>query len=55
LFFNASDSVLYLGTTTHSIENTQAPLFVGRGAIDTANAGVPVFDSTKTTAITIHM
>ena len=47
LFFNANDSVLYLGTTTHSIENTQAPLFVGRGAIDTANAGVPVFDSTK--------
>ncbi|HEY7160420.1 MAG TPA: hypothetical protein VH815_04140, partial [Acidobacteriota bacterium] len=39
--------VLYLGTTTHSIENTQAPLFIGRGAVDTANAGVPVFDSTK--------
>src|SRR6185369_11824531 len=47
LFFNANDSVLYLGTTTHSIENTQKPLFVGRGAVDTANAGIPVFDSTK--------
>jgi len=47
LFFNANDSVLYLGTTTHSTENTQAPLFVGRGAADTANAGIPVFDSTK--------
>jgi hypothetical protein len=47
LFFNASDSVLYLGTTTHSIEGTQAPLFVGRGAIDTANAGIPVFDEIK--------
>ncbi|HEV8507080.1 MAG TPA: hypothetical protein VGQ53_16830 [Chitinophagaceae bacterium] len=47
LFFNASDSVLYLGTTTHSVENTQAPLFVGRGAVDTANAGIPVFDATK--------
>jgi hypothetical protein len=47
LFFNANDSVLYLGTTTHSTENTQDPLFVGRGAVDTANTGVPVFDSTK--------
>jgi len=47
LFFNANDSVLYLGTTTHSTENTQAPVFVGRGAVDTANAGIPVFDSTK--------
>lgn len=47
LFFNPNDSVLYLGTTTHSLETTQAPLFVGRGAADTANAGVPVFDSTK--------
>jgi hypothetical protein len=47
LFYNASDSVLYLGTTTHSTETTQVPLFVGRGAIDTLNAGVPVFDSTK--------
>lgn len=47
LFFNTNDSVLYLGTTTHSIENTQAPLFVGRGAVDTANAGIPVFDATK--------
>src|SRR6185295_902309 len=32
---------------THSLETTQAPLFVGRGAVDTANAGIPVFDSTK--------
>jgi len=47
LFFNADDSVLYLGTTTHSVENTQAPAFVGRGAADTANAGIPVFDDTK--------
>jgi len=47
LYFNANDSVLYLGTTTHSIETTQAPLFVGRGAVDSVNAGVPVFDSTK--------
>ena len=47
LFFNANDSVLYLGTTTHSTQNTQAPLFVGRSAADTANAGIPVFDSTK--------
>jgi hypothetical protein len=47
LFYNAADSVLYLGTTTHSIETTQAPLFVVRGAVDTLNAGIPVFDSTK--------
>jgi len=47
LFYNASDSVLYLGTTTHSIETTQVPSFVGRGAVDTLNAGIPVFDSTK--------
>ena len=47
LFYNASDSVLYLGTTTHSTETTQAPLFVGRGSVDTLNAGMPVFDSTK--------
>ena len=47
LFYNAADSVLYLGTTTHSLETTQAPLFVGRGAIDILNAGIPVFDSIK--------
>ena len=47
LFFNESDSVLYLGTTTHSDQTSQAPSFVGRGAADTANAGIPVFDSTK--------
>jgi len=47
LFYNAADSVLYLGTTTHSIETSQAPLYVGRGAIDTLNAGIPVFDATK--------
>ena len=47
LFYNAADSVLYLGTTTHSLETTQAPLFVGRGATDILNAGIPVFDSTK--------
>ena len=47
LFYNAADSVLYLGTTTHSTQNTQAPRFVGRGAVDTVNAGSPVFDATK--------
>ena len=47
LFYNNADSVLYLGTTTHSYEWTQAPSFVGRGATDLVNAGVPVFDSTK--------
>ena len=47
LFYNAADSALYLGTTTHSVQTTQAPLFVGRGAVDILNAGIPVFDSTK--------
>lgn len=47
LFFNPVDSVLYLGTTTHSSQTTHSPLFVGRGLADIANAGVPVFDSTK--------
>ncbi|MBK5272636.1 MAG: fibronectin type III domain-containing protein, partial [Bacteroidia bacterium] len=47
LFYNATDSVLYLGTTTHSNQSTQQPKFVGRGIVDFANAGVPVFDSTK--------
>lgn len=47
LFYNSSDSVIYLGTTTHSDETTHAPLFVGRGATDLVNAGVPVFDSVK--------
>jgi|GEM_PF-1812157 len=47
LFYNGSDSVVYLGTTTHSFESTQAPSFVGRGNTDTLNAGVPVFDDTK--------
>jgi hypothetical protein len=47
LFYNNSDSVVYLGTTTHSFEYTQAPSFVGRGSVDTLNAGVPVFDQTK--------
>ncbi len=47
LYYNASDSAIYLGTTTHSIETTQSPKFVGRGSTDLANAGVPVFDSTK--------
>jgi len=47
LFYNAGDSVIYLGTTTHSDQTTHAPLFVGRGPGDLLNAGVPVFDSTK--------
>lgn len=47
LFYNPGDSAIYLGTTTHSDETTQAPLFVGRGVADTLNAGIPVFDSTK--------
>jgi hypothetical protein len=47
LFYNFVDSVLYLGTTTHSSQTTQVPLFVGRGPADMANAYVPVFDSTK--------
>ena len=47
LFFNTVDSALYLGTTTHSNQNTHAPLFVGRGADDLFNVGIPVFDSTK--------
>ena len=47
LFYNFVDSVLYLGTTTHSSQNTQVPKFVGRGPADAAHIGVPVFDSTK--------
>ncbi len=31
LFYNATDSALYLGTTTHSSHTTQIPKFVGRG------------------------
>ncbi len=47
LFYNTVDSVLYVGTTTHSLQSTQAPKFVGRGINDVTNFGVPVFDSTK--------
>ncbi len=47
LFYNSVDSVLYLGTTTHSSQTTHVPLFVGRGPADFANTFVPVFDSTK--------
>ncbi len=47
LFYNSADSVLYLGTTTHSSQTTHAPLFVGRGPADYLNTGVPVFDETK--------
>ncbi len=47
LFYNSVDSVLYLGTTTHSSQTTHAPLFVGRGPADYVNTGVPVFDETK--------
>src|SRR5204863_1392458 len=47
LYYNASDSVIYLGTTTHSYETRQSPAFVGGGATDLVNACVPVFDSTK--------
>ena len=47
LFYNIADSVLYLGTTTHSSQNTHVPRFVGRGIADIINATVPVFDSTK--------
>jgi hypothetical protein len=51
LFYNAVDSVLYLGTTTHSSQTTHAPLFVGRGAADIANSGIPVFDELKDNGI----
>ncbi len=47
LYFNLADSVIYLGTTTHSNQATQYPLFEGRGPGDLLNQGVPVFDSTK--------
>jgi len=47
LYYNETDSVLYLGTTTHSNQSTQQPKFVGRGLVDFENSGVPVFDSTK--------
>jgi hypothetical protein len=47
LFYNATDSALYLGTTTHSSHTTQIPKFVGRGPADFDNIGVPVFDETK--------
>ena len=47
LFYNNGDSILYLGTTSHSFEYTQAPAFVGRGVSDVANLTVPVFDENK--------
>ena len=47
LFYNVTDSALYLGTTTHSNQSTHVPLFVGRGPADYLNDGVPVFDETK--------
>jgi hypothetical protein len=47
LFYNHADSVLYLGTTTHSSQTTHVPLFVGRGPGDAQNLGIPVFDETK--------
>lgn len=47
LFYNEVDSVIYLGTTTHSSQTTHNPLFVGRGPADFLNSHVPVFDSTK--------
>ena len=47
LFYNDDDSILYLGTTTHSFQNTQSPSFVGRGPSDADNLSVPVFDETK--------
>ncbi len=47
LFYNSNDSVLYLGTTTHSFQMTQAPSFVGRGISDVDNLSNPVFDEAK--------
>jgi hypothetical protein len=47
MYYNSQDSVLYVGTTTHSSQTTHSPAFVGRGLIDIQNAGVPVFDQTK--------
>lgn len=47
LFYNEVDSVMYVGTTTHSSQTTHRPLFVGRGPADFYNMHVPVFDSTK--------
>lgn len=51
LFYNAVDSVLYVGTTTHSFDSTQHPKFVGRGIADVPNAFVPVFDQVKNNGI----
>jgi hypothetical protein len=47
LCYSETDSALYVGTTTHSSQLTQTPLFVGRGPADVLNIHVPVFDSTK--------
>ena len=56
VFYDEVDSILFVGTTSHSKETTQIPAFVGRGAVDMANIGVPVFDDTKSNGINdIHV
>lgn len=47
MYYNETDSVLYIATTTHSRESTHLPQFVGRGFSDNVNNGIPVFDQTK--------
>jgi hypothetical protein len=47
VYFSASDSTLFVGTTHHSSKASLQPVLIGRGAADTANLGIPAFDQTR--------
>lgn len=47
LYYNPEDTVLFVGTTSHSSQATHSPQIVGRGWMDVMHYGVSVFDSTK--------
>ena len=47
MYYDSTKFVLYVGTTTHSLETTHNTRFVGRNPIYAPYQGLPIFDAVK--------
>lgn len=47
LYYDSTHYILYVGTTTHSLETTHNTPFVGRNPLYAPYQGLPLFDQTK--------
>lgn len=51
LYYDSTHYILYVGTTTHSLETTHNTPFVGRNPLYAPYQGLPLFDQTKSNGI----